>query len=70
MVLVHEETNAKPEWELPTIAPSNVYKHKTKFGLKATTYYFESRSITSIPTSNQAIFLNISSLWDSQKAKA
>ena len=70
MLIITEETAPKAQWELPKIAPSEVYKHKCRFGLKASTYYFESRSVSSTPSSSQSIFLNISSLWDSQKTQA
>ena len=60
MVLVTDEVNPKAKLELPKIPPSEIYKHKGKFGLKASTFYFESHFVPSIPSSSTSLlFVNL-----------
>ena len=58
--LLLEETNPNPQWILPEIPPADIYKHKSMFALRASTYYFDSREVLAIPRDGHLHFFPLS----------
>ena len=70
MVITEEETTAEAVWKLPKISEKAVYNYNNLFGLRSSSFFFNSRHVTSIAHSNDGKFFNVSSLWHALKPQA